>query len=304
MKIRSLVALGIVLGVAASMVWFGEPPSRQTSPEADAPPERVICASPSAAEIVYALNEGDRVVGVSDFTAYPPEARRVANIGGYINPNFERILALRPGLIITQGKSESLTAFCQREGIELLRIDMTDIETILADIQAVGEVLGATQAAKQKVQEIRTQLSRIENQAPDEDDPLSVFLCLGRRGSSLTNLMTTGGDTFLSEIVEIAGGKNIYQDLKDQYPDVSSESLLRRAPEVIVEFRIEAPLDDSPPKTREQLLEEWRAMEGLPAVQAERIYLVTEDYFLIPGPRIVQAAGRMVDLLHAQPPQP
>ncbi len=256
---------------------------------------RVICAAPSITEIVFTLGAGPRVVGVSDYSTYPPEAKDVARIGGQINPNRERILSLEPDLIIFQGKHQALSRFCRDQGIRSLSVEIDRIEHIGAAILTIGTWLGEEASAEHLAADIRQQLSDLARKTRSRI-PRKVFLGLGHTPGDLTGLMTTGSGTFLHELIELAGGRNIFADAPGSYPTISKEALVRRRPDVIIEVLAEGISPDN------QLLlkSDWDRLSTLPAVKAGRIFFLTDDYMLIPGVRISQTAHRLAAAIHPE----
>ncbi len=258
-------------------------------------PNRIICSAPSIAEIVFALGQGERVVGVSDFASYPPEVKEKERIGGYFNPNRERILALKPDLVIIQGVMEKLTAFCKEKAIPILQVDIDDLATAYSAITKIGETLGCKEKAEQLVHDLRKKLNTLRKKAAEIKSTPRVFLCLSRKEGSLANILTTCNSTFLGELVQLAGGKNIFGELNVEYPQISKESLMKRMPEVILEFR---PFSSFGTEISTAIIEDWNEMNILPAVSSSRVFLVTEEYMMIPGPRLDQAAQLIFELIH------
>lgn len=258
-------------------------------------PSRIIGAAPNLVEIVYALGEEDRIVGVSDYTNYPPEAKSKERIGGVFNPNLERILALRPDMMIVQGAMEKHTAFCQRRGIPVLRVDTEDWSSIAEGIRKIGNALGCPDRAEALIGDIQGHLDEIRRRVENLSQRPKVFLSMSRRPGSLSGLFTVNRDSFIHEMLDTAGGVNIFEDALTRYPQISKESLITRAPEVILELQLQG---DIPTGLEETLRKDWEALPMIPAVAAGRIYMVTEDYVMISGPRIYQAAERFYQLIH------
>lgn len=295
-SIAIIVWFALGVAIASGLMWATQRGDSQL--RLNEYPTRIICAAPSAVETVFALGEGERVIAVSDFTVYPPEATELQTVGGYINPNFERILALRPDLIITQGVSAKLTEFCREWGIALLRIDMDDIDAILLDIQRIGDALGAEEKASELAVRLREELDEISGNAPTETKP-SVFLSLSRTAGTLSNIMTAGKGTYFSDLLEIAGGVNIFSDVETLYPQISTEALARRAPDIILEFRIS---EQNALRPAQNVFDDWQRLPTIPAVRNGRIHWVTEEFFMIPGPRVAQAARRLYEIIHHEGP--
>ncbi len=258
-------------------------------------PRRIICAAPNVVEIVYALGEEDRVVGVSDYTNYPPEAKSKERIGGVFNPNLERILALRPDLMIVQGAMEKHTDFCQRRGIPVLRVDAENLSSIEEGIRRIGSALGCPEKAEAVTSDIEGRLESIRRRVAAQSRRPKVFLSMSRRPGSLTGLFTVNRHSFIHEMLRVAGGENIFEDALTRYPQISKESLITRAPEVILELQLQG---DTAPGLEETLRRDWEALPMIPAVAAGRIFMVTEDYVMISGPRIYQAAELFFQLIH------
>ena len=259
-------------------------------------PSRVVCMAPNITEIVFALGEGKRVVGVTDFCAYPPAAGKKTRVGGYINPNFERLIVLAPDLVIIQGRHEKLANFCRGGNIPFINMEMNDIESILGGIEKLGKILGCPEKSASLMEKIEKELAAIKNRVADLPCP-RVFLCLGRNPGSLAGLFTTGKNGFLSELLVIAGGENIFSDVLTSYPQASMEALIRRAPEVIIET---CPGKDLPKSKKALLLKDWQSLPTLPAVKKHQIYLLTDDFLQVPGPRIYLAAKKIASVLHPE----
>ncbi|NOR11811.1 MAG: ABC transporter substrate-binding protein [Candidatus Aminicenantes bacterium] len=257
--------------------------------------KRIICAAPSVTEIVFALGIGERVVGISDFSTYPPEVRTIPRIGGLINPNKEKITSLQPDLLIIQGQNESLARFCREHKIRFLSIEINSLEDIWAAIHTIGQTLRAEKNASALIQKIKADLQEIKGRIHNLP-PKKVFLTLGHTPGDLTGLMTTGPGTFLHELVSVAGGENIFSDATGLYPQISKESLVKRQPEVIIEA-----LPGGIPEEKLKLLEkDWLQFPMLPAVQSGNIHYLTEDFLLIPSVRIAQTVRRFAKIFHPE----
>ncbi|MGC9327843.1 MAG: ABC transporter substrate-binding protein [Candidatus Hinthialibacter sp.] len=294
----ALTLIGVLLSYALNGLNRLRPADSFTSEDnrrASHLPQRIICSAPNIVECLFALGQEDRIVGVSDFVAFPAEALQFERIGGFINPDFEKILSLRPDLIILQGQMQNLEDFCVNKKIPYLRVDMDSMNTIFEGMRSIGAALGCENEAGRLVRIKMQELNEIRRKASRLQTKPSVFLCLGRRAQSLRGVFTVHPSSFVNELLEIAGGENIFNDVKGRYPQISKESLLKRNPDVIIEFH---PGEDIPPASFPSLISDWNIMPSLAAVAAERIYLVTDDYLLVPGPRITQTAQKFYDILH------
>ncbi|MBN1518042.1 ABC transporter substrate-binding protein [Candidatus Sumerlaeota bacterium] len=258
-------------------------------------PQRILALSPALAEIVYAVGAGDRVAGVSQFTTYPPEAAEKPDCGGLFNPNLERILALRPDLILLQGKQEKIERLCGERKIPYEQIEIETIADIKQALRRVGRLTGEQEQAETVCQKMDQELKQLR-QAADAINPRPrVFIVMSRREGSLAGIATVGGGTFIHEVVETAGGENIFAD-QERYPTISKETLLARQPDVIIELR---PGEEMTDARRAALCKDWEPLSALPAVKNGRIEFLTGDSVLMPTPRIVQTIRKIQQLLIA-----
>jgi len=257
--------------------------------------KRIICAAPSITEIVFSLGCEERVVGVSEFSTYPQEAKKKPKIGGLLNPSRERILALQPDLVIAQGKHEALKRLCMQNRIHFLSLRINTIEEILKAIQTTGELLGEREKAEELIRRLKDKLGFIKKKT-ERFPRKKVFLALGHLPGNLNGLMTADGSSFLNQVIELAGGENIFKESKGFYPLISKESLIRRQPQIIVEA---FPGGISEKKKR-LLLNDWEKLPMLPAVKLGNIYFLSDDFLLIPGIRVDQTVRRMAELLHPE----
>ncbi len=258
-------------------------------------PQRIVCATPGLTEVVFALGAGDRVVGVSDYVVWPPEALSITRIGGWMNPDRERLLMLQPDLILTQGLHEPLRKFAERHGIRFVQIPTDTLDDVLQQFVIVGALLGQAEEGRQVQEKLAGQLEAIESKIAGVPPQRTVML-FERPEGVLRNLTTVGPATFLSSLLELAGGENVFADVVGDYPQISREALLMRAPDVIMELHGDA----LTATRRDVILRDWQAMPSLPAVQEGRIVFLTGDYAMIPGPRIVETVERMARLLHPE----
>jgi len=296
--------LGAVSGLCSILAWTGPDTIR---PASSANPhhsrsensvnKRIVCIGPNVTETLFALGRGDRVVGVSDFCNYPPEALGVAKVGAFINPNLEKITALRPDLVVVQGMQEKMDRFCKSRGIPILHVHMNTLSSIYSGILNLGRKFDAIKRAYELCEEIQAQIERISKEVAPYP-PRKVFICLGRADGGLTNLFTAGGSSYISEILEVAGGENIFGDLKHPYPEVSKESLIKRGPEVILEMR---PGESIPDFRQSRILGDWQILQGIPAISTGAIHILTEDFILVPGPRVGMATRFLARTLHPEP---
>lgn len=273
---RGLIACALL---ALALAGCGRSGTENAS-VAPAIPRRVVCASPAVAEIVFALGCGDRVVGVSEFTDWPPEAAGLPTIGSAFAPNRERILALAPDLLLTQGKSAALEAFAQAQGLGFRTLPLDTLADLRAAISGFAESLGVPERGRELLENMEAEFAAIPARAP-----VSAFLALGHAPGDLAGLMTAGPGTFLSEIVAQAGGSNVFADVQLLWPTVSLETLVRRKPALILDFQSVA-ADET---RRAALIADWTQL----GFRTDQVRILDEDFLLKPGPRAARSAARI-----------
>jgi len=271
--------------------------SAEHPPAAPTAARRVICMAPNITEAVFAIGAGDRVVGVSSYTVYPPEAMSRPRVGALYDANLEKIVALRPDLIIVQQRHPAVEALCQTRGIPLLRVEMTRVGSILDGIRKIGEVLDARERAASVCGEIERRLGAVRERTASLPRR-RVFICVDRTAGSLKGMFTVGGESFLTEMVELAGGENVFADVARDYFPVETEAVIARAPEVVIETR---PSQRYTPDEERRLIEDWKALPDVPAVRNGKVYVVTDDFIVVPGPRLPLIAERFAEILHGSP---
>lgn len=287
------------LAIASLLTHVNDSATKEvaTLADSDSPDyQKVICLSPSIVEIVFALEAQDRIVAVSGFCTYPPAAQSFPQVGSYLNPNFERILAFQPDLIIYQGKFDKMTQFCQTSSLPSLNVKLDVIQDAFTSIQQIGGMLGRSHQAQSLCDQIRLDLQSVREAVKDRK-PVPVFISMWRSSDSFTNLATVSPRTFIHELVEIAGGRNIFSDTQARYPSISKESLLKRRPEAIIEIQPEAKNNEA---NRQAIIQSWEMFSSLPAVQNQRIYVLADSYLFIPGPRFAIAARQLAKRLHPE----
>jgi len=274
---------------------FGTAEGVETRPPGSAsdPARRIIALTPALAEIVFAVGTGDRLAGVSSFCTFPPEVRSIPSCGGAFNPSLERIVALDPDLILIQGEHRKVRDLAEARGIPIRRIDLERLDDLWAAIRTIGRAVGDEDRAAALEASLRGRLEAIR--ARIRNTPrVRTLLVAGRMPGGFAGLTAIGGASFISDLLEIAGGENVFGDIDFAYPSVSRESLVRRAPEVIIELRpSEGPAEEVLARVRG----EWEALRSVPAVANGRIRVLTGDHVLIPGPRVVETAEDLAEAL-------
>lgn len=293
-----LAGLGVAAALHRSQPPEAASPAPGTAQPAAAKPQRIVALAPNITESLFALGVGGRVVGVGDFCFFPPEAKAKPRVGGEFNPNFERLLVLRPNLTVVQGVAEKVEEFGQRRGIRVLHVNMDSLPTIYAGLARLGQATGTEGEAERLAAKIKLDLAAVAYRVAGRPRP-KVLLCMNHQAGSLLGASTVNGKSFLSELLDVAGGDNVFADLELPYQTFSKEALLKRRADVVIELRPGETLSEA---GHGRLLDDWRALSSLPAVREQRVYFLTDDCLLLAGPRVAKTAERLAEVLHPRSP--
>jgi iron complex transport system substrate-binding protein len=290
LRTRSAVlALLVVLPLAVLSCAAPERPRQAQS----SPPTRIVSLVPATTEILFAIGTGDRVAGVGSYDRFPPEVEALPKVGGLIDPDTERILALRPDLVITYATQTELQQQLDRAGVAFFSYRHRALPDVIETVRMLGARVGAKEPAEALASRMERELAEVRDSVEGRPRP-SVLLVFGRDPGSLRNVHASGGYGFLADILEIAGGDNVFASIDRESVQVSTERLLSLRPDVIIELVYDAAGAGSPAR----LPEDWRALPSIPAVRAGRVHVLRGDEFVVPGPRVVVAARRIAETLH------
>ncbi len=259
-------------------------------------PKRIISLTPLGTETIFALGCGCNVVGVSDFCNYPPAACQKQHLGGTINPSLEKLISLQPDMVVVLGLSTKVANFCQQHNIPVIHLKMADIQGYFRDVKKLGQILGCPQKASQLCTQLKNNLNKLHEKTSSAPR-VRIFLSLSHIPGSLRGLSTMGSKTTLNELITLAGGLNIFNDLTKPYAQISAEALVNRQPQVIIE-----PLtkQQNNPACKQLILNDWAKLSQIPAVVNKRIYFTNADLIMKPGPRMYKIALQLAKLIHPE----
>ena len=247
-------------------------------------PHRIISLAPSNTEILFALGLGDKVVGVTDWCDYPPEAQQKEKVGGYSDPDIEKIVALNPDLILAgYGNPIELINGLEALGLTVFGIKTVDLDDLLNDIRRVGEITDKELEAQALTSEMENNIKAITDVTSELEERPRVFYLLW-----YDPIWTAGSGTFIHELIEKAGGVNICQNLTG-YPEISLEYVLASDPEIII---------------TSQWCYDWAVnateLASTNASQTGRIYTCNDDLVQRPGPRLVEGLQWFAHFIHPE----
>jgi iron complex transport system substrate-binding protein len=256
-----------------------------------ATPKRIVSLAPSITEILFALDLGKQVVGVTSYCNYPVEATKIAQVSDTLHPNLEMIISLKPDLVLisTASQLEQFMAKLAEVGIPVFVIKSQSVEGVLSSIELVGQVTNHKEQAKNLTGSLKKRLETVKEQTQGKTAP-KVFFIVGTEP-----LITAGNGAFVTDLINLAGGKSISDDVTTEWPAYSIESVIARTPEIILSPGAHN-FDASDTQSAKTALP--KGLEVTPAVQNERTYQIDGDLILRPGPRIIDGLEQMTKLFH------
>jgi iron complex transport system substrate-binding protein len=256
-------------------------------------PERIVSLSPANTELLFALGLGDKVVGVTDYCNYPPEALNRTKVGGITNVNVEQVAALNPDVIFAASLTKKETAEkLDSMGYPVFVNDPRNISDIERSIKNMGQVTGAADNATRLIGQINASMKAITDKtsALNESQKPTVLMLL-----DTYDFYVAGSNCYGDDLIKIAGGKNVAGELND-YATMSKEAIIDADPDIII-----MPVDQYSQADFEKLrngTDDW--MRQLSAVRNGSVYAVSSDPIFRPGPRVVEAAVAMAKIVHPE----
>ncbi|MGH9960409.1 MAG: ABC transporter substrate-binding protein, partial [Pyrinomonadaceae bacterium] len=250
--------------------------------------DRFVSLAPNLTEIVYVIGAGDRLVGNTTFCDYPEAARSVQKVGDTLQPSVERILALRPQLVLvsTASQLEAFTKQLDQQGIAVYITDPRDLEGVFRSIEDLGKLLGAQKRAEEIAGQLRNRANATAA-AVKSSQPVAVFYQL-----SATPLYTAGRDAFVTDLIKRAGGVSVTGNVPEAWPRFSQEAAVAARPEAII-----LPTGGSMGAANSEVAE---GLKRSPAALAGKVYRINGDLLIRPGPRAVDGLEELARALHPE----
>lgn len=257
----------------------------------DPEPMRIISMAPSLTETLFALDLGSRVVGVTNFCNYPPEAREKEKIGGFSNPNLEKIVSLKPDLILAtlDGNRKEVIDKLKELGLSVNVTNPRNIEEILSAITQIGQATYRQKRAEELVSSMRKRIETVVKSVKGLRRPPVLFIY------GEDPLITAGPGTFANDLIRLAGGRNISEDSRIPYPKYNFEEILIKKPELIFISSMEV-TEKAPSK----VIERWKKWPSIPAITKEQVYLINGDLIDRPDPRIIEGLEILARRIHPE----
>jgi len=256
-------------------------------------PRRIISLIPAVTEMLFAIGAGPQVVAVSSFDRYPPQVEKLQRVGALIDPDVERILSLRPDLVAVYASQADLRAQLERAKVPMYVYSHAALADITTTTKALGERVGRGREAAELARTIDTRIEAIRKRIAGRPRPRTLIV-FDREALALRGIYASGGLGFIHDMVDAAGGENVFADVKQQAVQATTELILARRPEVILELRGAAVSADM----RRREIAVWQALSSVPAVRDGRVYFIDQQLTVIPGPRVADAIELIAHTLH------
>ena len=283
----------ICILLVALVAWGSDPLLGRARLQRPAP-QRIVSLVPALTELLFAIGAGPQVVGVSSYDHEPPEVESRAKVGALLDPDTERILALRPDLVAIYGSQADLRTQLQRASIPIFDYRHAGLADIFTTTRALGTATGHTREADDLVRRLEQRIDAVRART-GRGPRVRTLLVFGREAGSLRNIYVSGGRGFLHDMLAAAGGDNVMADVAQESVQASTELVLTRAPDVILEIRDRGALPDD---RLQALAGDWSRLASVPAVRAKRVHIVSGTGLTVPGPRVAAAIERLAMVLH------
>ena len=246
-----------------------------------APAMRIISLAPSLTEILYAAGAGKKIVGVVEFSDYPPEARSLPVVGRYDSLDLETLLALQPDLSIAwqSGNPRAAINRLRELGLTIYVAEPQNLDTVASHLDRIGALAGTSAVASEASANFRRQLQGLRTRY-SRREPVRTFYQVWNRP-----LITAGGQELINDIISLCGGTNIFGELSRVAPKVSVESVLSRDPQLIVASGMG--------QERPEWLDSWREWTELSAVRDGKLFFIPPDLMQRHTPRALEGAQRL-----------
>lgn len=250
--------------------------------------DRIVSLAPNLTEIVFAVGAGDRLVGRTSFCDYPAQAKAVTEVGDTMHPSIERILALKPQIVLvsTASQLESLTRQLDEQKIAVYVTNPKSLDEVFTSIEKLGDLFGTVEKAKQLSNDLRSRTQKVET-AIASAKPVRVFYQV-----SGEPLYTIGRDAYLTDLIKRAGGISVTADVPTGFPRYSDEAALASKPDAII-----LPTGGSMGNANSSVA---AALKNSPAVASHRVYKINDDHLSRPGPRLIDGLEEMARALHPE----
>lgn len=265
-----------------------------TYSHAENKPTRIVSLSPNLTQVVYALGDLDKIVGVTVYDEFPSEVTDLPKIGGWINPNYEAIVELYPDIVMLMKDQDiSFGDKLRSLGLKTFVAKSNDsIADIIQSITDLGEMLGRTEKARILTSQIKTDLADIQQKTKNVRKK-SILLVVGRNPGTLEDIYVIGTNNYINELIELAGGENVVKNERNALK-ITKEAIFTFNPDVIIE------INHLKSDKEAEILAIWSNLDQVQAVKNGQVYILSSKVLLHPSQRIVDGAQTLTDILHPE----
>ena len=250
--------------------------------------QRIVSLAPHATEILFAIGAGEKIVGAVNYSDYPPAAKAIQRVGGYNNIDVERIVALRPDLVVawSSGNNPAQVEALERLGIPVFRNEPRRVLDVAATARRLGRLAGTVAQAQRFARAFEARYRRLQETYAGRR-PVRLFYEIWNQP-----LLTINGQHLISDVIQLCGAVNVFAELPALVPQVDVEAVLAARPEIIV-------AGSGMGQNRQAWLDAWRRWPSLPAVARNQLYLIDADLLQRHGPRILDGAEALCAVVDA-----
>ena len=260
-------------------------------------PRRIISLVPAATEMLYAIGAGLQVIAVGSYDHYPPQVEKLPRIGALLDPDVEKMLSLKPDLVVLYATQNDLKTQLGRAHVQIYDYRHASLADVSTTIDGIGAATGHEAEAHALVARIAKELDEIRTKVAGRPRP-KTLLVFGREREALRGIYAAGGYGFLDDMLRTAGGDNVFADVKQESVQASTEQILARRPEVVLEIRAKESAFSYADRNPE--IAAWSALASLPAVRNGRVQFLVDDRLVIPGPRVADGTRLLAEALHPE----
>jgi iron complex transport system substrate-binding protein len=287
-SLRFFVVISVLFVTSVAGAYQSQSPSA-------AYPRRIISLIPAVTEMLFAIGAGSQVVAVGSFDRYPPEVTKLQRVGALLDPDVERILSLRPDLVAVYASQSDLRTQLERAKIPVYVYSHAGLADVFVTLKEIGERVGHAREAGDLTRSIQSRLAVVRDRVAGRPRPRTLII-FDRETLALRGMYASGGIGFVHDMVDAAGGDNVFADVKQQSVQATTELILTRRPDAILELRG----DPIPADIKAREIAVWRTLASLPAVRNSRVYFLDDQKTVVPGPRVAEGVELIAHMLHAE----
>lgn len=255
----------------------------------DREPQRIVSLAPSNTEILFALNLGERIVGVTEYCDYPQEANNKEKIGGFSTPNIEKVISLNPDLVIATSMHQKTVEELDRLGVPVIVLFPKKVSDVLENITLIGRATGQEDVAEGLVKDLKARMDAVTDKTgkiPEGKRPRVYYEVWH------DPLITAGPDTFVDDLITLAGGINIAGDSKTSYPEISLEVVIQKDPQIFIYSH-----HGNSRQEIEQIYsrQNW---QDISAIKNKRVYIIDQNLVQRATPRLIDGLEELAKMLH------